>query len=133
MSLSSSTGWCTVALFLLAATIPLTHRAFRGRRAAPDTRLMQGHALVGLGTTFVALAHTMTILPAMGSPAAVAGGTIALAPGVLAVFMLCAHVGVGLQLRRRQLKDRARKRRTHVIIATGIAVAVLGHVLALRR
>lgn len=133
MSLSSPTGWCTVALFVLTAALPLTHRLLRGRRAAPDSRLMRTHVIIGLGTTCAAFAHTMSILPSMGSPAAVAGGTLALAPGVLAVFMLCAHVGVGLQLRKRELRDRARKRRTHVFIATGIAIAVLGHVLALRR
>jgi hypothetical protein len=133
MTLSASTGWCAVMLFAAAAALPLTFRLFRGRRAAPHSRPMQVHVVVGLTTTLAALAHTMSILPAMGSPAAVAGGTVAMAPGVLAVFLLCAHVGVGLQLRKRELRDRIRKRRTHLIIATSIAVAVSGHVLALKR
>jgi hypothetical protein len=58
--------------------------------------------------------------------------TTALLPGVLAVFLLVAHVGLGLRLRQPHLRDRARLRRAHLIVAATIACAVSAHVLALR-
>ena len=47
-------------------------------------------------------------------------------------FVLFAHVGVGLQLRNPALKRRASKRRTHVITASLIVLAIALHVVLLR-
>lgn len=131
-SLATWTGWAATALLVAAAAVPLTSRLLAGRRALPDSRRMGVHALLGLGTTGAALAHTMAILPSLGSPGAVAGGMLALGPAALAFFLLAAHVGVGLQLRSPRLRDRVRKRRQHVLIAIGIATMVAVHVLALQ-
>lgn len=131
-SLATWTGWVAVALLATAAAVPLTNRLLARRRAAPDSRVTGLHVVFGFGTTMAALTHTMTALPSLGSPGAVAGGMLALAPAALAFFLLAAHVGVGLQLRSLQLRQRARKRRLHVVIAIGIAAAVTAHVVALR-
>ena len=125
-------GWVAVSLLVSAATLPLSHRLIVGRRAAPGSRPIRAHVVLGLGTSTAALGHALSILPSMGSPEAIGGGTLALAPGALAFFLLFAHVGVGLQLTAPGLRDRARKRRTHVILAASIAVAIAAHVIALR-
>jgi len=131
-SLATWTGWVATALLVTAAALPLVNRLLSGRRAPPDSRLMGVHVLLGFGTTAAALAHTMAVLPSLGSPAAVAGGMLALAPAALAFFLLAAHVGVGLQLRSPRLRERVRKRRQHALIAIGIAAMVAVHVIALR-
>jgi formate-dependent nitrite reductase membrane component NrfD len=126
------TGWIAAALLLLAAAVPLGHRLIHGRRAAPGSRTQGWHVVLGLTAALAALAHATTILPALGDPAAVRGATTALLPGVLAVFLLVAHVGLGLRLRQPQLRDRVRLRRAHLIVAATIACAVAVHVVALR-
>jgi predicted membrane-bound spermidine synthase len=132
LSLSAITGWLAVALLLTAATIPLSYRVSFHRRAAPASRPIGAHAALGLGTAAAALGHAMAILPSLGSPAAITGGTLALAPGAVGFFLLFAHVGVGLKLRAPRLKDREKKRRLHAALATCIVVAVIAHVVALR-
>jgi hypothetical protein len=131
-SLATWTGWVATALLVAAAAVPLTNRLLAGRRAPPDSRRTGVHVLLGFATTVAAVAHTMAVLPSLGSPGAVAGGMLALGPAALAFFLLAAHVGVGLQLRSPRLRDRARKRRQHALIAIGIATMVAVHVLALR-
>ena len=131
-SLATWTGWLATALLVAAAAIPLTNRLLAGRRAPPDSRITGVHVVLGFGTTAAALAHTMAVLPSLGSPGAVAGGMLALGPAALAFFLLAAHVGVGLQLRSPRLRARVRRRRQHALIAVGIAVMIAVHVLALR-
>ena len=131
-SLATYSGWVTVGLLVAAASIPLGHRLLLHRRAAPDSRPIGLHVVLGLTTTAVCLAHAMAILPALGSPGAVAGGMVALAPGAAAFFLLFAHVGVGLQLRAPRLKSRAQKRRLHAMLAAGIATFACVHVVVLR-
>jgi hypothetical protein len=131
-SLATWTGWVATALLVTAAGVPLTNRLLAGRRAPPDSRLTGVHVLFGFATTAVALAHTMAVLPSLGSPGAVAGGMLALGPAALATFLLAAHVGVGLQLRSPRLRQRVRRRRQHALIAIGIAAMVVVHVFALR-
>lgn len=126
------TGWVCVALLASAASVPLTYRVLEHRRASPDSRAIGGHVLLGLATTAAALAHAIAMLPSLGSPGAVAGGMLALAPGALAFFLLAAHVGLGTQLRSPRLRNRAKKRRQHLIVATCIAAAVTAHVIAIR-
>jgi len=132
-SLSTSCGWLAAFLIVATASVPLLHRLIAQRRAAPDSRVTQVHVALGLATAAMAMLHTLVILPSLGSPAAVGGGSLALGPGALAVFLLMAHVGVGLQLRSPRLKDRAKKRRLHVLLALGIALAAAAHVVAVRR
>jgi predicted membrane-bound spermidine synthase len=131
-SLATWTGWVATALLVAAAAVPLANRLLAGRRAPPDSRRTGVHVLLGFGTTAAALAHAMAVLPSLGSPGAVAGGMLALGPAAFAFFLLAAHVGVGLQLRSPQLRERVRKRRQHVLIAIGIATMVAVHVIAVR-
>jgi hypothetical protein len=126
------TGWIASALLLLAAATPIGHRWIVGRRAAPGSRTLGWHTGLGLIAALAALGHATSILPALGDPSVVRGGTAALLPGVLAVFLLVAHVGVGLRLRHPRLRDRARLRKTHVLVAATIACAVSAHVVVLR-
>lgn len=53
--------------------------------------------------------------------------------GALTFFILIAHSGIGLQLRREKLKDRVAKRRLHRITAISIVLAAALHVIMLRR
>jgi hypothetical protein len=131
-SLATTSGWLAVALLLAAATIPLSYRVLSRRRAAPASRPIGAHAVLGLGTTAAALGHAMAILTSLGSPGAITGGMLALAPGAVGFFLLFAHVGVGLKLRSPRLKDRVGKRRLHAVLATCIAIAVIVHVVGLR-
>jgi hypothetical protein len=129
--LASSSGWLGAALIIAAAFVPVAHRIFRHRRAAPTSRTINGHVVLGFLTTAVALLHTFAVIPALGSPAAIRGGMTALAPGTAAFFLLFAHVGVGLRLRNPRLGERVRIRRWHVVLAVAIAVTVAAHITGL--
>lgn len=129
----SLTGWVAAALIVIAALVPLGLRARDKKRAAPSSPPMRTHVAIGLGVTGVAFVHILFVLPALGSPAAVAGGFAALAPGALAFFVLMAHTGVGLQLRNEKLKARAEKRRLHVTTASVVALATAAHAWLLLR
>src|SRR6185312_8479290 len=131
--LSFWTCWIGVVVLVMTAAVPLGERIRLGRRALPLSQSMRIHAAFGLTTTAAAVAHAMSVLPALGSPAAVGGGMAALAPGAVAFFLLFAHVGVGLQLRSPKLRERAAKRRLHVILASGIATMIMVHVVLLLR
>lgn len=126
------TGWLAAFCIVLAATLPLGFRAREKKRAAPSAPIMRTHVVLGVAVSGVAFIHTLFVLPDLGSPAAITGGASAMAPGALAFFVLIAHTGVGLQLRNERLKDRPKKRRTHVITAVCIVLAVALHVLLLR-
>ena len=126
-------GWLAVGLIVLAAMMPLAHRIVARRRAAPDSSTTRVHFAIGTLAAAVAFAHTLVVLPALGSPGAVGGGMAALLPGGAAFFLLVAHAGIGLQLREPRLKGRVAKRRTHVATALAIAAAIGVHVLVLSR
>jgi hypothetical protein len=87
---------------------------------------------MGFAATAMALLHTFAALVALGSPAAIRGGMTALMPATAAVFLLFAHVGVGLRLRNPGLRARIKTRRWHVILALMIATTVVVHVTVLR-
>jgi hypothetical protein len=131
--LASLGGWIAVALIVLAATLPLAHRARVGKRATPDSRTISIHFALGSAAAAFAFVHTLLALSSLGSSQAVGGGAAALLPGGAAVFVLMAHAGIGLQLRDPKLRDRAKKRRVHVATAITIAVTVAAHVIALTR
>jgi phosphatidylserine synthase len=125
-------GWVATLLIVLAGLVPLAYRARLGKRAAPESTPIRAHVLIGLAVALVALLHTLAVMGALGSADAIEGGSVAFVPGVLAFFLLFAHVGVGLQLREPKLRDRPRKRRTHLATAIAIVIAAAVHVIALR-
>jgi hypothetical protein len=129
--LASWSGWLAAALIAAAAFVPLGHRVFTRRRAAPSSRTITGHVLTGFAATAVAVLHTFAALAALGSPATIRGGMTALAPAAAAFFLLFAHVGVGLRLRDPRLRGRARIRHWHVVVALTIAALVAAHATAL--
>jgi len=131
--MSIVSGWIVVAFVVLAAAIPLGHRLLRGKRAGHASRPIDVHLALGLGVSAVAFLHVIAAIPALGEPAVVEGGMLALAPGVLAFFVLVAHTGIGLQLRKPKLRDRIDKRRVHQITATLIVLAIAAHVVMLRQ
>jgi cytochrome b561 len=125
---ASLTGWLAAAAILAAGLVPLLARLrARGKRASPASVAIRWHAVLGLSTSALAFAHTLSIITALGSPAATAGGMLALLPGGVAFFVLIAHTGIGLQLRGEKLRERAAKRRTHVATALTITTLVLLH------
>ncbi len=126
-------GWLAAVAIVLAALIPLIQRVAMGRRARLDSSATRGHVLVGLATVSLAFLHTFLMLPSLGSSSAVEGGMAALAPGGFAFFLLAAHGGIGLQLRRERLRDRSKKRRTHLATGLTIIIAVTAHVVLLER
>jgi hypothetical protein len=126
-------GWIAAALIALSATVPLGYRMAERRRAAPGSPTISVHVLLGFATVCIAFAHTLLVLPELGSSEAVEGGLLAFLPGVAAFFLLIAHGGLGLQLRDVRLRDRAKKRRAHVTTAIAIAVAVAAHVIPMVR
>lgn len=130
-SVSIVSGWIAWVLLAFAAAIPLGYRLKEKRRAAPESKPIGWHVVLGITVAAAAFFHTLAILPALGSPEAVAGGMIAILPAVLAFFLLFAHVGVGLQLRNPKLRDRPKKRRLHVILASLIGITATAHVVLL--
>lgn len=124
-------GWIVVGLIVAAATLPLRKR-FGGARAAVDSPTIKLHVMAGLSVTLLALLHGISVLGALGSSSAIGAGTLSMAAGAAAFFVLFAHVGVGLQLREPKLKKRPEKRRTHLTTATLIAAFVAIHVVLLR-
>jgi hypothetical protein len=125
-------GWIATALIVVGGLVPLVYRARFGKRAAPDSAPIRLHVIVGIAVAVVALLHTLAVIGALGASDAVEAGTLSFLPGGIAFFLLFAHVGVGLQLREPKLRDRAKKRRTHLGTAIAIAVAAAVHVATLR-
>lgn len=126
-------GWLATLAIVVAVAVPIVQRIRAGKRAAPGSGPIRLHVILGMTTAALAFAHTIAVLPALGSPAAIGGGVFALLPGGVAFFILVAHSGIGLQLRKPKLRDRAQKRTTHTITATLIAAAVVAHTVMLER
>jgi len=126
-------GWLATTAIVLAALVPIVQRVRAGKRAPPGSSPIRLHVTVGLATAALAFLHTMAVLPALGSPAAIAGGLFAMLPAGAAFFLLVAHAGLGLKLRDPKLRARAQKRRTHTTTAILIALAVTLHVALLLR
>lgn len=125
--MASLSGWLAALAVVLAALVPLGYRLVLRRRAPPTSPPIRVHVLLGLVTTSLAFLHTIAVLPALGSPAATGGGPAALLAGAGAFFVLMAHVGVGLQLRKERLPDRVKKRRLHAALALAIAFTAALH------
>ncbi|MBX3188854.1 MAG: hypothetical protein KF819_17680 [Labilithrix sp.] len=126
-------GWLATVAIVIAGAIPLVARVRLGRRAAPSSRPIKVHVVLGLVTSAFAFLHTLMVLPALGSPAATGAGMVAIAPAGAAFFALVAHAGLGLQLRNEKLKTRVSTRRKHSITAVVISILVAIHIVALER
>jgi len=126
-------GWLAAIAIVLAASIPLGTRLRLGRRAPPTSTPIRVHVVLGLVTSALAFAHTILVIPALGSPAATGAGPLAIAPAGLAFFLLVAHAGLGLQLRNDKLRTRAKTRRSHAMTAIAIAIAVGIHIVTLEQ
>ena len=126
-------GWLAAAAIAAAALVPIVQRLRAGRRAPPGSPPIRLHVLIGLATAALAFVHTMAALPALGSPAAIAGGIFALLPAGAAFFLLIAHAGLGLQLTDPKLRKRTEKRGQHTTTAVLIALTVSAHVVLLLR
>jgi uncharacterized membrane protein len=126
-------GWLAALMIALAAAVPLGTRLRLGRRAPPSSPAMRTHVVLGLVTSAFAFLHTILVIPALGSPAAIGSGPMAIAPAGLAFFLLVAHAGLGLQLRDEKLKGRAKTRRSHAMTAVAIVVAVGIHIFTLEQ
>lgn len=131
--MASVSGYIALVAIFVAGLVPLGARLRLGKRAAPGSRPINTHVVLGVITSLLAGAHTFMVMPELGSPRAIAGGVAALGAGALAFFVLFAHVGIGLQLRKEKLKDRAKKRRMHLATALIIAAAATIHALVLLR
>lgn len=132
-SFAAWAGWGAVTLLATAALVPLVHRRRAGKRAVPGSSTLRAHASLGLATSACVLVHGLAAIGALGSSEAIGAGMMAFAPGAAAFFLLFAHVGVGLQLLQPKLRDRNAKRRTHVVLASSIALLAGAHVLVLLR
>jgi hypothetical protein len=126
-------GWVALIAIFAAGLVPIGYRIRAGKRGAPGSSAISTHVVLGVVTSLLAGAHTFMVVPELGSPRAIAGGMLALAPGALAFFVLFAHVGLGLQLRKEKLKDRPTKRRMHLATALTIAIAAVAHAAILSR
>lgn len=130
-SAATWTGWLAALAIVIAGSIPLVTRLRLGKRAAPSSPPIRLHIVLGLVTSALAFLHTILVIPALGSPAATGAGPLAIAPAGLAFFLLVAHAGLGLQLRDEKLKTRAKTRRTHLMTAMAIVLAVVAHIVTL--
>lgn len=126
-------GWLAAIMIAIAAAVPIATRLRLGRRAPPSSKAIRTHVFLGLITSAFAFLHTILVIPALGSPAAIGSGPMAIAPAGLAFFLLVAHAGLGLQLRDEKLKTRAKTRRSHAMTAVAIAVAVGIHIFTLEQ
>lgn len=131
--MASISGWIALMAIFVAGLVPLGYRLRSGKRGAPGSPIISTHVTVGVMTSLLAAAHTFVVIPELGSSRAIAGGMLALAPGALAFFVLFAHIGLGLQLRKEKLRDRSPKRRAHLATALTIAVLASIHAVLLLR
>jgi hypothetical protein len=131
--MASYSGWIAALFILVAAWLPLWPRLRTGKRAAPDAKPIRAHVALGLATLAAAFLHTVIVLPDLGSPAAVGGGSVAFALGALAFVVLVVHAGFGLRLRDPKLRRRAESRKRHAVTAMALALAVLAHAIVLLR
>jgi hypothetical protein len=126
-------GWIATIAIALAAFVPLVQRLVMGKRARLDSKATRIHVAIGFITVSVAFLHTLVLVQSLGTSATIEAGMAALAPGGIAFFLLAAHAGLGLQLRREKLRDRVRKRRAHLATGAAIVIAVGIHVILLER
>jgi hypothetical protein len=131
--MASLSGWMAAVLVVLAAVVPLSVRMQTGKRAAPQSPPIRAHVLLGLAVSLTAFVHTGLVLPELGSPASVGGGSIAFFAGAVAFVVLVAHGGLGLRLRDPKLKDRPARRKRHATTGVLLGLAIVAHAVLLLR
>jgi hypothetical protein len=131
--MAALSGWIAAVLVVLAALVPLSVRFRTGKRAPPQSSPIRGHVLVGLLVSLTAFIHTGLVLPELGSPASVGGGSVAFMAGAGAFVVLVAHAGLGLRLRDPKLKDRPQRRSRHATTAVLLVIAIAAHAILLLR
>jgi hypothetical protein len=119
----------TMGFIVAAALLPLAYRWYAGRRAAPQSRITSLHVAVGLVVALAAFVHALMAVMSLGTAQAIGAGNLGLALGGIAVFVLMAHVGIGLQLRRPKLRDRPAMRAKHRFTALTIVSFAVAHTI----
>lgn len=94
---------------------------------------MNLHMALGLAVSGLAFLHVIAAIPSLGESSVIEGGMTALLPGVFGFFVIVAHTGVGLQLRKPKLRERMSKRLVHRITALLVVLAIVVHVIMLRQ
>ena len=120
-----------MGFIVVAALLPLGYRWYAGRRAAPQSRVTAFHVAVGVVVALVAFVHALMAVLSLGTAQAIGAGNLGLALGGIAVFVLMAHVGIGLQLRRPKLRDRPATRAKHRFTALTIAAFAVLHTISI--
>lgn len=135
---SLGSGWLAFGLILSAGAIPLGYRLREKRRAAPTSRPISLHVSLGIAVAAAAFVHALLGVLSLGSARAIGAGNAGLLAGAIALLVLMAHVGIGLQLRNPQLgkkKGQLRKRQElrgkHLMTALTITVFAVAHVAML--
>lgn len=131
--MAALSGWIAAVLVVLAAVVPLGVRIRTGKRAPPQSQPIRGHVILGLLVSLTAFLHTGLVLPELGSPASVGGGSLAFMAGAGAFVVLVAHAGLGLRLRDPKLKERPKRRTRHATTAVLLVLAIAAHALLLLR
>jgi len=126
-----ASGWLAFVLIFAAALVPVGYRLRAQRRAAPRSRTISIHVIIGVSVAGAAFVHGLFGVMQLGSPGAIAGGNLALFAGAAALLVLMAHVGIGLQLRDPKLKRRPQTRAKHLATAFTIMVLALVHAVTL--
>ena len=60
-TLALASAWLAAGLIVVAALVPLGHRAWRRRRAVLASPAIIGHALLGVSAAAMAVVHTFAI------------------------------------------------------------------------
>jgi hypothetical protein len=133
MNAAAITGYAAAASVICAGLLPLLAKLRPSKGPVLESKPLQLHVLLGLGTTAAAGMHVLISIAALGDPAAVAAGNLPLALGAIAFLVITAHVGIGLQLRNPKLVARPKRRKAHQLTATAIVLLVAAHAVLLLR
>ena len=128
---SLGSGWLAFGLILGAGVIPVGYRLRAGRRAPPTSRPISLHVSLGIAVAAAAFIHALFGVLSLSSERAIGAGNLGLLAGALALLVLMAHVGIGLQLRNPKLRKRTELRGKHVVTALLITAFAVAHVAML--
>ena len=120
-------GWVTIAFIFVAACLPLGHWLYKGRRASPQSQLTSIHVTIGAIVALTAFVHSLLAVLSLGTSQAIGAGDLGLALGGAGVFVLMAHIGIGLSLRKPKVRNRPAIRARHRLTALTIAVLAIAH------
>jgi hypothetical protein len=89
------------------------------------------HVGLGIAVAVTAFVHALFGVMALGSSRAIGVSDWAIWAGSIALLVLMAHVGLGLQLRDLKLRNRAELRLKHLATALVITACAVTHVVML--